>query len=146
MKLHEHQAKSILAKYGVPIPRGQVAFDPESVQKIANDLGGGAIVLKGQVHSGGRGKAGAVKLAKSPKEAMHLSKELIGKTLFFPQANSHLKIDSLLVEEALEIKTEIYLAITLPNRSAKRGLTRCSASDLILFARLFSHPGSKNLS
>jgi succinyl-CoA synthetase beta subunit len=119
MKLHEHQAKSILAKYGVPIPRGQVAFDPESVQKIANDLGGGAIVLKGQVHSGGRGKAGAVKLAKSPKEAMHLSKELIGKTLFFPQANSHLKIDSLLVEEALEIKTEIYLAITQDRASQK---------------------------
>ncbi|MDR3707020.1 MAG: ADP-forming succinate--CoA ligase subunit beta [Capsulimonadaceae bacterium] len=118
MKLFEYQAKKLLAKYGVPIPRGSVATTPEQAEEIASDLGQ-AVVLKGQVHSGGRGKAGAVKIAKSPEQARQIAADLIGKTLFFAQAGAHLRVDTLLLEEALPIKQEIYVAIT-QDRASQR--------------------------
>jgi len=111
VKLFEYQAKQFLAKYGVPIPKGSVASTPDQARQITTELGK-TVVIKGQVHSGGRGKAGAVKLAKSPEEAYQIAKELLGSTLFFAQANAHMRIDNVLVEEALSIKHEIYLAIT----------------------------------
>lgn len=118
MKLFEYQAKKLLAQYNVPIPKGSVASTPEQAQEIAAELGK-TVVLKGQVHSGGRGKAGAVKLAKFPDEARRIAADLLGKTLFFAQANADLRIDSLLVEEALPIKQEIYVAITQDRASQK---------------------------
>ncbi len=111
MKIHEYQAKQLLKQYGVPVPEGQVAGTPEEVRTVAASLGR-RVVIKGQVHSGGRGKAGAVKLAGDANEAEAIGKELLGKTLFFAQANSNLKINRLLVEEAVNIDKEIYVAIT----------------------------------
>ena len=95
MKVHEYQAKQLLKQYGVPVPEGQVAGTPEEVRTVAAELNR-RVVIKGQVHSGGRGKAGAVKLAADPNEAEAIGKDLLGKTLFFAQANSDLKINNLL--------------------------------------------------
>ncbi len=111
MKIHEYQAKQLLKQYGVPVPEGQVAGTPEEVRSAAAALAR-RVVIKGQVHSGGRGKAGAVKLAAGPDEAEAIGRDLLGKTLFFAQANSDLKINNLLVEEAVNIDKEIYVAVT----------------------------------
>ncbi len=111
MKIHEYQAKQLLKQYGVPVPEGQVAGTPEEVRSAAASLAR-RVVIKGQVHSGGRGKAGAVKLAADPNEAEAIGRDLLGKTLFFAQANSDLKINNLLVEEAVNIDKEIYVAVT----------------------------------
>ncbi len=111
MKIHEYQAKQLLKQYGVPVPQGQVASNPDEVREVAKTLGK-RVVIKGQVHSGGRGKAGAVKLASDANEAEAVGKDLLGKTLFFAQANSDLKINRLLVEEAVDIDKEIYVAVT----------------------------------
>jgi succinyl-CoA synthetase beta subunit len=81
MKIHEYQAKAVLSRYGVPVPRGEVAFTPEEVHDIAKRLGGPISVVKAQIHAGGRGKAGGVKLAKSGIEAEAIARELLGKTL-----------------------------------------------------------------
>jgi len=118
LKLYEYQAKEILKKYGVPIPAGDVADTVEGVTAIAARIGK-AVVIKGQVHSGGRGKAGAVKVAKTPAEAGEIAGNLLGKTLFFAQANANLKVSNLLVEEAVAIKEEIYVAITQDRTSQK---------------------------
>lgn len=118
MKLFEYQAKKLLAKYGVPIPNGSVASTPAEAFQIASDLGT-AVVVKGQVHSGGRGKAGAVKIAKAAEQAEEIATNLLGATLFFAQAGANLRIDHLLLEEALPIKHEIYVAIT-QDRASQR--------------------------
>ncbi|HEX5324630.1 MAG TPA: ADP-forming succinate--CoA ligase subunit beta, partial [Capsulimonadaceae bacterium] len=118
MKLYEYQAKEILKERGVPVPQGGVAKAPDDAGEIARRIGK-RVVLKGQVHSGGRGKAGAVKLAATPEEAVQIARDLIGKTLFFPQAGANLTITSLLVEEAIPIKQEVYLAVT-QDRASQR--------------------------
>jgi succinyl-CoA synthetase beta subunit len=111
VKLYEYQAKQLLAQYNFPLPAGKVASMPEEVRQFAKTLGR-TVIVKGQVHSGGRGKAGAVKLAKNESEAEEIAMDLLGKTLFFAQANSDLRIDHVLVEEALDIDREIYVAFT----------------------------------
>jgi succinyl-CoA synthetase beta subunit len=120
LKLYEYQAKEILNKYGVPIPDGGVADSVDSARAIAKRIER-AVVIKGQVHSGGRGKAGAVKVAKTADEAAQIAADLLGKTLFFAQANANLKINHLLVEEAVAIKEEIYIAIT-QDRTSQRDI------------------------
>jgi len=111
MKIHEYQAKQLLKQYGVPTPEGQVASTPDEARNAAQALGR-RVVIKGQVHSGGRGKAGAVKLAGNANEAEQIGKDLLGKTLFFAQANANMKVNRVLVEEAVDIDKEIYVAIT----------------------------------
>jgi succinyl-CoA synthetase beta subunit len=111
LKIHEYQAKQLLKQYGVPVPAGQVAETPEEVRDAARQIGK-RVVIKGQVHSGGRGKAGAVKLADNDTQAEQIAKELLGKTLFFAQANANIKVRRVLVEEAVAIDKEIYAAIT----------------------------------
>ncbi len=120
MKIHEYQAKAVLAKYGVPVPRGEVAFTPEEVHDIAKRLGGPISVVKAQIHAGGRGKAGGVKLAKSGAEAETIARELLGKTLVTYQTGPDgQKVSRLLVEEGLAIDRELYLGLVL-DRSSKR--------------------------
>src|SRR6187431_3071564 len=120
MKIHEYQAKAVLSKYGVPVPRGEVAFTPEEVHDIAKRLGGPISVVKAQIHAGGRGKAGGVKLARSGSEAETIARELLGKTLVTYQTGpSGQKVQRLLVEEGLAIDRELYLGLVL-DRSSKR--------------------------
>ncbi len=111
MKIHEYQAKQLLKQYGVPVPAGQMAQTPAEVRDAAQQLGT-RVVIKGQVHSGGRGKAGAVKLAADPNAAEDAGKAILGQTFFFAQAGADMKVNRVLVEEALDIDREIYLGIT----------------------------------
>src|SRR3954451_23440214 len=113
MKVHEYQAKSILARYGVAIPRGEVTDSPAEAREIAKRLGGRAVV-KAQIHAGGRGKGGGVKLAKDPQEAFDLAKKILGMTLVTHQTGPQGRlVQKVLVEEALDIDRELYLGVTL---------------------------------
>ena len=113
MKVHEYQAKSILARYGVAVPRGEVTDSPAQAREIAKRLGGRAVV-KAQIHAGGRGKGGGVKLAKDPEEAHDLARKILGMTLVTPQTGPAGKlVQKVLVEETLDIARELYLGVTL---------------------------------
>jgi succinyl-CoA synthetase beta subunit len=113
MKVHEYQAKSILARYGVAVPRGEVTDHPAEAREIAKRLGGRA-VIKAQIHAGGRGKGGGVKVAKNPEEAFEFAKAILGMTLITPQSGPGGRVvQKVLVEEALEIDRELYAGITL---------------------------------
>jgi succinyl-CoA synthetase beta subunit len=114
MKIHEYQAKDILAKHGVPVQKGQVAFSPKEVNNISKELNLDKIVLKAQVHAGGRGKAGGIKIVDSPEEAETVSENLFGKKLITPQTGAEGKIvERLLVTEAADIESEFYAGIVL---------------------------------
>ena len=113
MKIHEYQAKEILAKYGVPVPKGGVADSPEAAKKLAEDLGGNAVV-KAQVHAGGRGKAGGVKLVSSPDEAGEFAKSILGTSLVTVQTGPEgVPVRKVLVEETIDVVDELYLAMVI---------------------------------
>ncbi|MEP7133151.1 MAG: ADP-forming succinate--CoA ligase subunit beta [Acidobacteriota bacterium] len=113
MKVHEYQAKSLLARYGVPVPRGEVTDNPEEAREIAKRLGGRAVV-KAQIHAGGRGKGGGVKVAKTADEAYEHAKKILGMTLITAQTGPEGRlVQKVLVEEALDIDRELYLSVTL---------------------------------
>jgi succinyl-CoA synthetase beta subunit len=112
MKIHEYQAKEIFRRFGVPTPRGEMVTSPEQAKAAAERLGTKVVVVKAQIHAGGRGKAGGVKLAKSPAEAAELAKAMLGMKLVTPQTGPAGRIvQRLLVEEGLDIKRELYLSI-----------------------------------
>jgi len=112
MKIHEYQAKEIFRRFGVPTPRGEMVTTPEQAQAVAERLGTRIVVVKAQIHAGGRGKAGGVKLAKSPAEAADLAKAMLGMKLVTPQTGPAGRIvQRLLIEEGLDIKRELYLSI-----------------------------------
>jgi len=112
LKLHEYQAKEILAKYGIPVPPGKVAFTPEEAREIARQIGK-RVVIKAQVHVGGRGKAGGVKLADTPAEAEEVAKKILGMNI------KGLTVKKVLVAEAAEIAKEYYAGLIL-DRSSQR--------------------------
>src|SRR5271170_8286292 len=112
MKIHEYQAKGILAKFGVPVPRGEVVFKKDEARAVAQRLGTSVVVVKAQIHAGGRGKAGGVKLAKSADDAATLAEQILGMKLVTPQTGEEGRIvRRLLIEEGLDIKRELYLGI-----------------------------------
>ena len=111
MKVHEYQAKEIMAQYGIPVPRGGVASTPDEARRVAESLGGRAVV-KAQVHAGGRGKAGGIKLVASPEEAEAAAAALLGSTLFTYQTGPEgAPVDRVLVEEIADLQAELYLAV-----------------------------------
>src|ERR1700689_5769580 len=119
MKIHEYQAKEIFRKFGVPTPRGEMVTTPEQARAVAEKLGTKIVVVKAQIHAGGRGKAGGVKLAKSPAEAADLAKAMMGMTLVTPQTGPGGRIvQRLLIEEGLDIKRELYLSILVDRAAA----------------------------
>jgi len=120
MNLHEYQAKRLFTEFGVPVPRGLKATSPQEALDAAKELGGSVWVVKAQVHAGGRGKAGGVKLARSLQEVESIADNLLGSTLRTIQTGPEgLPIHSLLVEEGLDIANELYLSV-LVDRSRKR--------------------------
>ena len=126
MKLHEYQAKALLAGYDVPVPEGSVARGADEAQETAERLGGRAVV-KAQIHAGGRGKAGGVKLAGSPAEAADIAQALIGSTLVTPQTGPQgAPVGAVLVEQTLGVARELYLSIT--TGGDKRPVVIASAS------------------
>jgi succinyl-CoA synthetase beta subunit len=128
VKIHEYQAKSIFARHGVPLPKGEVAFTPTEAAEIARRLGGGTVVVKAQIHAGGRGKGGGVKLAKNPDEAERIARDLIGMTLKTHQTGPEGRVVTrVLVEEGLAIARELYLGLVL-DRAAGRPVVMASAA------------------
>ncbi|TET38113.1 MAG: ADP-forming succinate--CoA ligase subunit beta [Dehalococcoidia bacterium] len=126
MKIHEYQAKEILAKYGVPVPRGGVASTPAEAKEIASQLGG-AVVIKAQVYAGGRAKAGGIKTAQSPEEAERLASQIIGRQLVTHQTSPEgVPVEKVLVEEAVASKRELYLGIVIDSAT---GLSVIMASE-----------------
>jgi succinyl-CoA synthetase beta subunit len=118
MKIHEYQAKSILAKYKVPVPRGEVAFTVAEAEAAAVRMGG-PVVVKAQIHAGGRGKGGGVKFAKDPATAAELAGRMLGMTLVTPQTGPEGRVvQRLLIAEALDIEKEYYLGIVLDRASS----------------------------
>jgi succinyl-CoA synthetase beta subunit len=119
MKIHEYQAKAILAQYNVPVPRGEVAFTVEEAEAAAKKLGG-SVVVKAQIHAGGRGKGGGVKVAKDAAEAKQLAAKILGMRLVTHQTGPEGRIvQRLLVEETLPIERELYLGIVLDRVQGK---------------------------
>lgn len=120
MKLHEYQSKQIFARYGIPIPKGRVAATPDEVKQIAKELGG-RVVIKSQVLVGGRGKAGGIRLAKTPDEAAETARQILTMEI------KGLPVRKVLVDEAASIATEIYLGIT-NDRAARKPVMMASAA------------------
>jgi len=119
LKIHEYQGKALLKKFGVDVPTGHLAETPEEAGKIAAELGG-TVVVKAQIHAGGRGKGGGVKLAKNADEAQKIASEMIGMTLVTHQTGPEGKeVRKVLVEEGLDIERELYLGIVLDRAKAK---------------------------
>jgi succinyl-CoA synthetase beta subunit len=120
MNIHEHQAKEILAKYGVAVPNGIVVNTSAKAADAARKLKTDIVVVKAQIHAGGRGKGGGVKLAKNPAEAKKLASKIIGMTLVTPQTGSKgRKVKKVLIEEGMPIDKELYLGILLDRQSSR---------------------------
>jgi succinyl-CoA synthetase beta subunit len=120
MKIHEYQAKAILARHGVPVPRGEVAFSGAEAGEIARRLGGTVVVVKAQIHAGGRGKGGGVKLARGPDEAEKFATELIGMNLVTHQTGAGGRVvGRVLIEEGLRMERELYVSLLLDRAAGK---------------------------
>src|SRR5919198_5144763 len=118
MKVHEYQAKALLREFGVAVPKGEVADTPAQARAIAERLGG-RVVVKAQVHAGGRGKAGGIKLADDPPRAEQAAGQILGLMLKTPQTPPEgIRVRNVLVEEASAIERELYLSITLDRARA----------------------------
>jgi succinyl-CoA synthetase beta subunit len=131
VKIHEYQAKSVLARFGVPVPRGEVAFTPTEAVDSAKRLGGKIFVVKAQIHAGGRGKGGGVKIAKSIDEVEQFAKQMIGMTLVTHQTGPEgRKVGRVLIEEGLDIDRELYLSILVDRASASPVIIASAAGGM----------------
>ncbi len=128
MDIHEYQAKELLAKFGVPIPRGALAYSPEQASYRATEIGGNKWVVKAQIHSGARGKAGGIKVCSDDTEIQRAAEDLLGKLLVTHQTGPAGKLVSrLYIEEATDIAKEIYLAFVM-DRATERIMVVASAA------------------
>ena len=128
MKIHEYQAKAILARYGVTTPRGDVAFTKEEAREAARRLKSQVCVVKAQIHAGGRGKGGGVKLARSADETAEIASQILGMNLVTAQTGPQGRmVKRLLIEEGLDIKRELYLGLLI-DRETGRPVFMASAS------------------
>ncbi len=140
MKIHEYQAKQILTKFGVTTPRGDIAYTPEEARGVAERLGG-TVVVKAQIHAGGRGKAGGVKIARNPKEAESLAHEMLGKTLVTPQTGPEGRVvRRVLIEEGLDIARELYLGLVIDRATARPVVMASSEGGIEIEIVAAEHP------
>ena len=120
MKIHEYQAKELFRKYNVPVPQGGVAFTADEANRVAATLGGYPVVIKAQIHAGGRGKGGGVKLAQSEQEVASVAAQIIGMNLVTHQTGAQGRpVKKVLVEQGLNIAKELYLSIIPDRETAK---------------------------
>ena len=120
MKIHEYQGKELLKRFGVAVPRGLVARSPEEAYQAAKELGTEVVVVKAQIHAGGRGKGGGVKLAKTADEAKEIARQMLGMNLITHQTGPEGKeVRVLLIEEGLPILREFYLGVVLDRASGR---------------------------
>lgn len=128
MKIHEYQGKALLTQHGVSTPRGEPVFSADDAAAAAERLGGGRVVVKAQIHAGGRGKGGGVKLAEDPASAARIAGEMLGMTLVTAQTGPAGRLVSrVLVEEGLDIAAELYLGLLI-DRAQQRPLLMASAA------------------
>jgi succinyl-CoA synthetase beta subunit len=131
MNLHEYQAKAVLRDHGIPTPRGVAISAPDQCVGAAAELGGDAWVIKAQVHAGGRGKAGGVKLCKSLDELRAAAETLLGTRLVtYQNAPDGQPVSTLLIEETLPIARELYLSITVDRAAERIGLVASAAGGM----------------
>ena len=139
MKLHEYQAKELLARYGVPTPEGRVARTADEAAEAAEALGG-KVVVKAQVHAGGRGRAGGIKLAGSADEARAAAEELLGTRLVTVQTPQGQPIDAVLVEEQIDVARELYLGAVIDNAEGKPVMIASAAGGMEIEEVAEEHP------
>jgi succinyl-CoA synthetase beta subunit len=143
MKIHEYQAKAILARYGVTTPRSEVAFTKEEAREAAQRLKSNIVVVKAQIHAGGRGKAGGVKLAHSPEEAADIASHMLGMNLVTIQTGPAGRIvKRLLIEEGLDIKRELYFSLVVDRESGKPVFMASTAGGMEIEEVAKKHPES----
>jgi succinyl-CoA synthetase beta subunit len=131
MKIHEYQGKEIFRKFGVPTPRGFPAFSVEEAVEAAKKLGGKVWVVKAQIHAGGRGKGGGVKLAKSLEEVRHLASSILGMQLKTPQTGPEgQKVRRLLIEEGADIAKELYVGMVVDRGTQRVALMASSEGGM----------------
>lgn len=140
MKVHEYQAKAMMARYGIPVPKGEVASTPAEAGAITTKLGGKS-VLKAQVYAGGRGKAGGIQTADSPKQAEQLAKKLLGTRLVTHQTTPEgVPVNKLLVEEPINITTQLYLSIVIDSSSRLPVMMASAAGGMDIEEVARDHP------
>jgi succinyl-CoA synthetase beta subunit len=141
MKIHEYQAKAILARFGVPVPRGEVVFKKDDARAVAQRLGTPVVVVKAQIHAGGRGKAGGVKLARSADEASAHAGHILGMKLVTPQTGEEGRVvHRLLIEEGLDIKRELYLSILVDRATGTPVIMASTAGGMEIEEVAKEHP------
>ena len=141
MKIHEYQGKELFAKYGVPVPRGLLATTPEEAERAARTLGTKVVVVKAQIHAGGRGKGGGVKVARSPEEARTLASQILGMMLRTHQTGPEgQRVRRVYVEEGLDIAREIYLGMTLDRATSRLSLMASSEGGVEIEEVAARHP------
>ncbi len=120
MKIHEYQGKMVLREYGIPVPRGEVASSPQDARRVAETLGGQRWVVKAQIHAGGRGKGGGIKLASSLKEVENFAGQILGHPLVTPQTGPEgQQVHRVLIEEGCEINQELYCGLLVDRAVGK---------------------------
>jgi succinyl-CoA synthetase beta subunit len=140
MKIHEYQAKQILTKFGVTTPHGDVAYTAEEARGVAEKLGG-TVVVKAQIHAGGRGKAGGVKIARNPKDAEALAHDMLGKKLVTPQTGPEGRVvRRVLIEEGLDIARELYLGLVIDRATAQPVIMASSEGGVEIEVVAAEHP------
>lgn len=143
MKIHEYQAKDLLAKYGVAVPRGFVVRKKTAAAEAARKLGVSPVVVKAQIHAGGRGKGGGIKLAKTPKDAERRAGEILGMTLVTPQTGpAGRRVKQVLIEEGMDIAKEFYLGIVI-DRETSRPLIMASEAGGMEIEEVAAHSPEK---
>ena len=140
MKIHEYQAKQILAGFGVAVPKGRVAKSADEAKTIAAELGG-KVVVKAQIHAGGRGKGGGVKLANSPEEAATAFGEIMGMQLITHQTGpAGQKVKTVLIEEQMPIDRELYLAVLIDGAAGRPIMMGSAAGGMEIEVSLRKRP------
>src|SRR5687768_14732084 len=138
MKIHEYQSKNILKEYGVAVPRGSVAYNADEVYELARRLGG-VVAVKAQIHAGGRGKGGGVKIARDAEDAERIARVMFGMKLVTHQTGPQGKeVQRVLVEEGLDIKKEYYLGIVI-DRASQRAVFMASSEGGVDIEEVAAH-------
>ncbi|SFW89365.1 ATP-grasp domain-containing protein, partial [Burkholderia sp. NFACC33-1] len=141
MKIHEYQGKEILRKFGVAVPRGKPAFSVDEAVKVAEELGGPVWVVKAQIHAGGRGKGGGVKVAKSIEQVREYANQILGMQLVTHQTGPEgQKVNRLMIEEGADIKQELYVSLVVDRISQKIVLMGSSEGGMDIEEVAEKHP------
>jgi succinyl-CoA synthetase beta subunit len=141
MNIHEYQAKAVLREFGVPVPRGQAVFSVEEAVKAAKDLGAPVVVVKAQIHAGGRGKAGGVKVVKSTEDVRKEAERLFGAVLVTHQTGPHGKqVNRLYIEEGSAIDREFYLSALVDRETSRIAFVVSTAGGMDIEEVARTHP------